>query len=322
MSASGQLIREIIESFAPRRFAMEGDKTGLQVGTLEKDISKILTTLDVTPELVDEAITLGVDLIVSHHAVVFRPLKDLRTDQPRGQLLEKLIKNNIAVYVPHTAMDITAGGINDTLAALFELSDVRYLKETGVDEAVLFLCPGDSGAEISKVQCVTRPEARSTAKALKKLANVESWQVPIESHGERRGIGRIGRLANAMTLGQLADLVLLKLNAPFLRMIGDRDKPIKKVALLCGDGNRFLHDAHRQGADVLITGDVYYHTALEAKALGIAMLDPGHNATESLVAGLWKSVLEKGLLERKAKPVVVIESAIQTEPFTIHNRKS
>jgi dinuclear metal center YbgI/SA1388 family protein len=270
MSVSGQLLREIIEQFAPRHFAMEGDKTGLQVGSLNRPISRVLTTLDITPELVREAVDKKVDLIVSHHAVVFRPLKDLRTDNPKGQLLETLIKNDIAVYVPHTAMDITNGGINDQLAALFELQDVTFLRETGRDDE------------------------------------------------QPRGIGRIGTLKKTCSLTELADAVLDKLSAPFLRMIGQGAAQISKVALLCGDGNRFVHDAHRLGADVLITGDVYYHTALEAKSIGVALLDPGHNATERLVAPLWQKVIEEGLRERKCTAIEVLPSAVNTEPFTIH----
>ena len=318
MSASGQLIREIIENFAPRRYAMDGDKTGLQVGSFDRSFSRVLTTLDVTPEVVAEAVEKKVDLIVSHHAVVFRPLKDLRTDNPKGALLETLIKNDIAVYVPHTAMDITTGGINDQLAALFELEDTRYLKETGRDGSVLLACSEQKGDTITTAHCVSARSARSEAKQFKKHHGVEAFQIPLESHSTARGIGRIGRLKSPVSLQELADTVLEKLSAPFLRMIGRPEKEIKKVALLCGDGNRFLHDAHRQGADVLITGDVYYHTALEAKALDLALLDPGHNATERLVAPLWKTVLDKGLQERKVSDVEVIPSAVATEPFQVH----
>ncbi|MDF1664199.1 MAG: Nif3-like dinuclear metal center hexameric protein [Planctomycetota bacterium] len=318
MSASGQLLREIIENFAPRRFAMDGDKTGLQVGSFDRSFSKVLTTLDVTPEVVQEAVDNKVDLIVSHHAVVFRPLKDLRTDNPKGALLETLIKNDIAVYVPHTAMDITSGGINDQLAALFDLEDARYLKETGRDASVLLACSEQAGEALTTVHCVASRSARSEAKQFKNFHGVEGYQIPLDSHSTPRGIGRIGRLKKPLTLQELADTVLAKLSAPFLRMIGSGDKEIKKVALLCGDGNRFLHDAQRQGADVLITGDVYYHTALEAKAMGIAILDPGHNATERLVGPLWKDILDKGLSERKVSDVEVMASKIATEPFTVH----
>lgn len=321
MSASGQLLREIIENFAPRRFAMDGDKTGLQVGSFDRRISKVLTTLDVTPEVVQEAVDNQVDLIVSHHAVVFRPLKDLRTDNPKGALLETLIKNDIAVYVPHTAMDITQGGINDQLAALFELEETRFLKETGRDGSVLLASSEQAGEAITTAHCVSSRSVRSEARQFKKFHGQEAYQIPLDSHSTARGIGRIGRLKTPVLLKDLADTVLAKLSAPFLRMIGDGNKDIKKVALLCGDGNRFLHDAHRQGADVLITGDVYYHTALEAKAMGIAILDPGHNATERLVAPLWKEILEQGLGEHKVSDVEVLASQIATEPFTVHLAK-
>lgn len=316
MSVSGQVVRELIEAFAPRRFAMEGDKTGLQVGRLDRPVARILVTLDTTEEVVDEAIAAEVDLIISHHAVIFRSLKDLRTDQPKGRLLEKLLKHDIAVYVPHTAMDITRGGINDRLAALFELQDVEFLRETGRDESLL-LQPAPDSAGVAAV-CGERA-LRRTLKAAEKRGE-ELCAVRLETHAESRGIGRVGKLAAPTTLGELAARALTVLDAPFLRRIGEADREVRKVALLCGDGNRFLRDASFKGADVLITGDVYYHTALEAKSLGIALLDPGHNATERLVGAIWQEALEAGLAERKASGVEVLVSRVSTEPFALEAR--
>lgn len=61
--------------------------------------------LDVTDEVVDEAIRIGANLIIAHHAIIFRPVKSLSTDTPVGKLYEKLIKHDIAVYISHTNLD-------------------------------------------------------------------------------------------------------------------------------------------------------------------------------------------------------------------------
>lgn len=272
-AVKGQTLRAIIEAFAPPKTAMEGDRVGLQVGTWDKDVRRVLISLDTTLEVAEEAARLEADLIISHHAVIFRPLSDLRVDRPRGRLLELLIKKDIAVYVPHTAMDIARGGINDHLADRFGLVDVSPLRELGEDL--------------------------------------------VDGRLEPRGIGRLGRLAEPTELAALGDRVLQVLGAPFLRRVGDPQRRIEKVAVLCGDGNRFLADADRRGADVLITGDVYYHTALEARSRGLALLDPGHNATERVAGALWREVILKGLREAKQPAIEVLPSVTNTEPFRL-----
>src|SRR5690349_4717407 len=74
MYAKGQALIQLMEEYAPKSYAVEDDKIGLQIGTLNKEIRKVLTALDVTDEVVDEAIREQADLIIAHHAVIFRPL--------------------------------------------------------------------------------------------------------------------------------------------------------------------------------------------------------------------------------------------------------
>ena len=74
-----ELIR-IFEGFAPKYLAMEGDKIGLQLGRLNKPVQKVMVALDVLEEVVDEAIEKGVDLIIAHHPLIYRPLKNITTD--------------------------------------------------------------------------------------------------------------------------------------------------------------------------------------------------------------------------------------------------
>lgn len=312
MPISGQQLRELIESIAPRRFAMEGDKTGLQVGSYERDVSRVLVTLDTTTAVVEEAIEKSCEWILSHHAVIFRPLDELRTDRGKGRLYEALLKNDISVYVPHTAMDIARGGLNDDLAALFGLEEPRPLKETGRDESCLLLPTHGAQHQL----CAER-EAASLLRAARKSGAPEPYQVALANYAEPRGIGRIGKLRESLRLEDFAKRVAQSLDCSFMRLVGDPEQPVKKVALLCGDGNRFVQDAAQQGADVLVTGDVYYHTALEARSLGLALIDPGHNATERRCGAIWQKRLSAAAEAAKIKGLEVIASETCTEPFRL-----
>jgi dinuclear metal center YbgI/SA1388 family protein len=120
---------DIVEQLAPQRLAMEGDRIGLQLGDPHKTVKKILVTLDSSsPEVIDEAVQSEVDLIIAHHALIYRKLSHIRTDTPYGNGLAKLLANNIAVYVAHTNLDIAEGGVNDALAAALGLKDVEILE--------------------------------------------------------------------------------------------------------------------------------------------------------------------------------------------------
>lgn len=130
MSVHGQTVLQWMEQLAPKHLAEEWDNVGLLVGTVHKHVSRVLVTLDVTDEVVSEAIENEVDLIISHHPPIFRPLSHIRTDLPQGKLLAQLLKHDIAVYVSHTNLDIANGGLNDWLASALELNSVDVLAPT------------------------------------------------------------------------------------------------------------------------------------------------------------------------------------------------
>jgi dinuclear metal center YbgI/SA1388 family protein len=101
---------------------------------------------------------------------------------------------------------------------------------------------------------------------------------PMASSGE----GRIGRLPRAVSLGELARVVRSSLKVPVVQTVGDPDRPLERVAVVCGAGGEFLTDAVRTGADVLLTGELRFHDCLAAQAHGLALILPGHYATERL----------------------------------------
>ena len=130
-AVNGHEIIQLFESWAPKKMAcMPNDPIGLAIGTLNKPITKVLVTLDVTHEVVDEAIENGCELIIAHHPPIFAKLKHLRTDDVKGRLFEKCIKNDIAVYSAHTNLDVAPGGVNDLLADSLGLVDRKSLEQT------------------------------------------------------------------------------------------------------------------------------------------------------------------------------------------------
>jgi len=118
-----------LETKFPKTLAYDWDNPGLQVGSLNKKCQTVLVTLDVTKEVVKEAIALKADLIISHHPLIFKPLSSIVTETPRGKMLSDLIKNNIAVYSTHTNYDLALGGMNDELASVLGLGDIQVLDE-------------------------------------------------------------------------------------------------------------------------------------------------------------------------------------------------
>src|SRR5436309_2081196 len=104
-----------LDGFAPTKLAAEWDNVGLLLGDRAAAVQKIMTCLTVTPESAVEAVELGVQLIVTHHPILFRPVQRLTSDTAEGRTLLALVKANVAVYSPHTAFDNTQGGINELL---------------------------------------------------------------------------------------------------------------------------------------------------------------------------------------------------------------
>jgi dinuclear metal center YbgI/SA1388 family protein len=125
-------VRDVVgwlESWIPPLLAEDWDNVGLLLGDPSDPLQVVLTTLDVTAEVADEAIAAGAGLIVSHHPILFRGTKRLTggSADPNAHIW-RLARAGVAVYSPHTAYDSAEGGINDQLASRLGLLDVRPLR--------------------------------------------------------------------------------------------------------------------------------------------------------------------------------------------------
>lgn len=254
-------IYHFLNEKAPFSTAEEWDNTGLLVGDPQREVARVLTVLDITPDAVEAAQRLGAQLIVSHHPVIFSPLRRLES----SSIPYALAQADIAAVCAHTNLDAVAGGVNDALARAVGLTEIEMLQTSGVDE-----------------------------------------------NGAPYGIGRVGVLKGkaVVTLADYAAQVKTALQANGVRYV-DAGRPVRRVAVgggACGD---LMGDALAQGCDTFITSDVKYNGFLDARALGLNLIDAGHFPTENVIC----PVLAERL--KRAFPGLEVQiSAVHGEVFS------
>lgn len=365
---NGHEVIQLFEQFAPKELAMEDDKIGLLIGSLNQPVKNVLVALDVVEEVVDEAIEKDVQLIISHHPLIYRPLKTIRTEDAYGKIITKLIKHDIAVYAAHTNLDVTFGGVNDLLAAKLGLKETDVLVPTyemPLKKLVVYApvqaadqireVLGNAGAGFignyshcsfsnegtgrflpgentnpyiglqGKLETVKEERIETIfpqnleRKIIKAMLKAHPYEepaydiYPLDLKGQTYGLGRIGYLQEEMTLEEFSEFVKTALDIKGVRVVGDLKDKIKKVAVLGGDGGKYYPTAIRKGADVFITGDMYYHTAIDAKLDGLNIIDPGHNVEKVMKDGVVKKMTE--LCQEKHYQVSFLPSVIHTDPF-------
>ena len=127
-------IAQLMDDIAPERWAEGWDNVGLLLGNRKFQVQRLMVVLDLSPSVVEEAIKKRVDMIISHHPLIFSPLKRIVGDSIEGRLIMPLISNNIAVYCAHTNLDMAKGGVDDSLAQVLGLKDVRLLNSEDMDQ--------------------------------------------------------------------------------------------------------------------------------------------------------------------------------------------
>jgi dinuclear metal center YbgI/SA1388 family protein len=324
-----------LDQFAPPSLAAEWDNVGLLLGDRAAQVERVMTCLTVTPASAAEAVDKQAQLIVTHHPILFRPVKRLTTANAEGQMLLSLIRAGVAVYCPHTAFDNTRDGINELLAKRLGLTDVRPLRPRGAIRQckIVVFVPDSDLARVSDAlfaagagnigqysQCSFRLEGTGTFFGSEvtnptvgrkgRREEVAEWRLeaicpeavvddvvaamrqthsyeepaydvyPLRPGWSPLGEGRVGRLPTPSPLQALAASVKAMLRASGIQFVGEPSRIVERVAIVCGAGGDFVNDAVRAGADVLLTGEARFHDALTAEAQSLALLLPGHYATE------------------------------------------
>ena len=121
-------IIDIIENEYPPELAYEWDNSGLFYGSPDAKIAKAVVTLDITPEVINQAIINNAQLVIAHHPIVMSGVKKLSDNSMASKMICDILKNDIAVYSAHTNMDTAANGINQHLANMFELENIEVME--------------------------------------------------------------------------------------------------------------------------------------------------------------------------------------------------
>ncbi|HEX9656105.1 MAG TPA: Nif3-like dinuclear metal center hexameric protein [Bacteroidota bacterium] len=122
-------IQDIVERWAPKQVAWERDNVGLQIGDPHATVKGILVTLDVTGDIVKEAVEKKVNLVISHHPLLFKPLQSVRTTSGTAAVLREMILHQMNLFTAHTNLDFTFGGTSFALATSLNLQKLDFLRK-------------------------------------------------------------------------------------------------------------------------------------------------------------------------------------------------
>lgn len=128
-------VEDKIYAWAPKEYRMDWDNTGLLCGRQDREVRRILVALDPTFDVCEEAAEVGADLLVTHHPLIFQPLKCVTDQDAAGKALLYLIGHDIAAINAHTNLDQAVGGVNDCLAEILGLRDIEVPSPCGMDPA-------------------------------------------------------------------------------------------------------------------------------------------------------------------------------------------
>lgn len=260
-------IIDIMETIAPSSLTEEWDNVGLQLGHPSWPVNKVWVALDPSVELVERGSANGVNLLITHHPLIFRPLSSVDPNVEPGRIVGLALEKEVAIFCAHTNLDIVGGGVNDMLAQKIGLGNVTPLS-LRQKKASLYGKPANH---------------------------------PYSGDGGSRqpGLGRIGDLPQEISLESLVQKIKEIFQLKTLKVAGDLRLRIKRVAICSGSGaslvNAFLHS----DAQVYVSGDLGYHEGRIVEARGRALIDIGHFASEhimvqGLVVRLKEAVSGKG----------------------------
>lgn len=127
-------ILKFIESLAPVSMKMDWDNVGLLCGRAENNVSKILVALDPFEDVCQEAIEIGAQCIVTHHPLIFQPMKNITGETSIGRTVLSMAAHSISAINAHTNLDCAPGGVNDCLAQMLHLENTQVISPSGVDQ--------------------------------------------------------------------------------------------------------------------------------------------------------------------------------------------
>lgn len=256
-------ILPVLDTIAPLRFAEPWDNVGLIAGDPAAPVSRILLTIDYTSAVAEEAHREKCELVVAYHPPLFEAIKRIHA----SSLVYRAIRDGVALYSPHTALDVAPGGTNDVLADILGM----------VERAPLKLSPGKNA------------HAKPVASA--------------PESDEGTGIGRVGTLGAPVERATLIEQIKRGLGVESLLVAGPVEGAITRAAVCAGAGSSLLEDALGKGAELYLTGEIRHHDALRAASLGMTVVCALHSNSERVALGRVKERIERevsGVLVRRS----------------------
>ncbi|WP_303027180.1 Nif3-like dinuclear metal center hexameric protein [Duncaniella muris] len=171
-------IIECIEAFAPRSIQEKWDNTGWQLRPASElnSCTGVMLCLDVTPEVVDEAVSEGCNLIVSHHPLLFHGLKQISPDRPNQLALLRAITHGIYIYSSHTALDNAPEGVSHQLGKMLGLMDIQVLSPRQTDPSTGLGVIGDFHYALSEDDFLKRVKEVYQTELLRVSDSGRSWR--------------------------------------------------------------------------------------------------------------------------------------------------
>jgi len=210
----------VIEEFAPSSVQESWDNSGLIIGDEDRDISKALLALDCTPEVVAEAESIGAELIITHHPLIFGGVKKIDERTNVGRAIVKAIKGDISIYSVHTNIDKILKGVSGLMAERLGLKNIKIL---------------------------------SRDKGYSNNAGV------VDGAEQEVGLGVVGDMEYPMAVEEFCKMVRGKFSLEVLKTSQPIEGEISRVALCGGSGASLINEAILSGAQVYISGDISYH---------------------------------------------------------------
>ena len=276
-------VAQIMEEIAPIHLAEDWDNAGLQVGGNDWPVKRIWVALDPTPEVVAAACEHKVDLLITHHPLIFSALKTIDFGTPLGKIIHLTAKHKTSIFSAHTNLDNAHNGINDILAKKVGLKNVKILRPLNTH-------------------------------GLYKYEDMPYDIYPLFVKDDTNGVGRIGDLSGNWRLSSFADYIRKKFGIHSIKVAGDPDLIIDRVAVCSGSGSSLINDFISSGAQVFVSGDLRYHDARSVEQEGLAIIDIGHFVSEFIIVDELKKRLRKIFAEKQIDASVEACS-VERDPY-------
>ncbi|MCF8110787.1 MAG: Nif3-like dinuclear metal center hexameric protein [Desulfobacteraceae bacterium] len=362
-------IMEIMAKIAPPHLAEDWDNPGLQFGGPDWPVSQVFIALEPTSAAVSRACQAGADMLITHHPLIFKPLKKIDTTSPLGAIIEKAARSRLAIFAAHTNLDSVDGGVNDVLCQKLGLENLSALCPADPAEQykfVVFVPEDYAGAVIEAVGespagrignyscCTFRSQGTGTFRpgqgadpwdgeigvlsearevrletVVDKAGLKETFErvraahpydemaydvYPLAGQACEHGLGRIGDIDPPRKLSQLAREIKENFSLDSVRFSGPEELVINKAAVCSGSGGGIMEQFLAADAQVLISGDIRYHDAINAAEAGRAIIDMGHFASERLIVPVIRQKLEDALKDA-GQEVRITELQGEADPF-------